>query len=222
MHLPAYPLLRVAVVYWRYEPAASATPMLLTIEDLSMSINPYESPKSITAPWWWRLSVSHCSGSLWGAIALLCFDVVLSGSFLISFFACPIWFLASGARNAIQRPGWRVALDRIALPVLTLGIVLGINASEWKIAHANAERIVMACEEFHAVNGYYPKALDELVPRYLPAIPRAKHCLIWGEFLYWHFGQTDDPEHFLLVWVKIPPFGRETYSSRDHRWGYLD
>jgi hypothetical protein len=143
---------------------------------------------------------------------------VLTGSFLTSYLACPIWFLVSVVKSAIQRPGWRLALLRIAVPALTLGLVLGNNALQWKIAEANAERIIEACEEFRVATGNYPRKLQDLVPGYLKSVPRAKYCLIYGEFMYWNEEQIPA----MLVWCKILPFGSRIYTFADRRWGYLD
>jgi hypothetical protein len=158
--------------------------------------------------------------SIWGAFVLLFLVAVLNGSFLLSFLVCPIWFLVSVLKNAIQRPGWRLALIRIAIPALTLGLVLANNEVQCRIAEANAPRIIAACEEFHAANDKFPKTLDELVPRYMPSVPRAKYCLVDGEFRYWHF--KDDDVGSILEWCVVPPFGRKTYDFKDRRWSYLD
>jgi hypothetical protein len=151
------------------------------------------------------------------ALVLLAWDAVYSGSFLFSLIVCPIWFLGSVLKNAIQRPGWRLALLRIAIPALTLGLVLANDGIQYRIGKANAARVVTACEEFQAANSKFPHTLDELVPRYLPYVPRAKYCVMWGEFSYWNFD-----EHPILVWCVVPPFGRRIYSFDDRRWGYLD
>ena len=144
-------------------------------------------------------------------------DAAVYGSFLFSIIACPIWFLASAVKNIVKRPGWRIALIRLALPLLTLGIVVGNSALQSRIAKSNAERIVVAVEQFRSTNGAYPNKLDELVPRYLEAVPRAKFCLVFGEFMY----LTSNEQH-TLIWVAIPPFGRPTYNFEQRKWGYLD
>lgn len=131
--------------------------------------------------WWSVVAASRLS--LLGAAVSLCLDVGMDGSYMFSILACPFWFLASVIKNLIERPGWRVALLRIAIPPLTLGIALGNTALQWKIAETNADRIIKACEQFHVANGRYPKTLDELVPQYLPSVPRAKYCLL-GVFWY--------------------------------------
>ena len=82
----------------------------------------------------------------------------------MSFLACPIWALASLMRIAYRSPPGAVALARVAIPIVTLAIVLANSALQRKIARANAERVVAACERFHADNGTFPRTLKELVP----------------------------------------------------------
>jgi hypothetical protein len=158
-------------------------------------------------------------GSIWGAFALLIWDAGLFGSFLTSFLFCPIWFLVSIVKNAIQRPGWTIALIRITIPPLTLALVLANNAVQLRIAEQNAPRVAAACEQFYAANGKFPKTLDELVPRYLPSVPRAKYCygFGFGEFVYMNFHGSP-----ILFWYVIPPHGRRCYDFEHRRWRYLD
>jgi hypothetical protein len=152
------------------------------------------------------------------ALALLAADVAFWGSFLLSFTICPIWIFVSILKSSIQRPGWGLALVRAAIPALTLGLVLGNNVFQQQTAKANAASIVAACQEFHAANGKFPETLDELVPRYLPSVPRAKHCLVFGEFLYIDRG-GDAP---VVMWYTIPVFGKNFYDFENRRWRYID
>lgn len=50
------------------------------------------------------VSRSRIKGSIVGAVALLIWDAAISGSYLTSILVCPIWFLVSLLKNAIQRP----------------------------------------------------------------------------------------------------------------------
>jgi hypothetical protein len=154
--------------------------------------------------------------SIGSALLLLAWDVGLVGSFGMSFFICPIWFLVSVVKNAIKRPGWLLGFFRVAIPALTLGTVLANNAAQYRVAGANAPRIVKACEAFHVDNGTFPRSLDELVPRYMQSIPRAKYCAIYGEFIYLNYGSP------MLIWYAVPPFGRMVYSFNERRWNYID
>ncbi len=154
--------------------------------------------------------------SIWAAVALLVWDAAIWGSFVLSAIVCPIWFLVSIVKNIIRRPGWRLALLRIAIPPMTLGLIMANNAVQLKIAKANAPRVVAACEEFHAANGGFPKTLDELVPRYLPSIPCAKYC-VTGKFLYLNY-----QDHPLLIWYTFPVFGKNVYNFEKRQWNYID
>ena len=147
---------------------------------------------------------------------LLAWDVVLTGSFCMSYLFCPIWFLVSILKNAIQRPGWWLALVRIAMPPLILAMVLTNDSFQRKNANEKALRIIAACEAFHTAEGRYPKTLDELVPKYLKSIPRAKYCLD-GEFRYWNMEGRP-----MLMWCVIPPYYRKHFDFSEQRWGYLD
>ena len=48
--------------------------------------------------------------SVVAAAVLLAWDGALSGSYVMSVLVCPIWFLVSLLKNAIERPGWGLAL----------------------------------------------------------------------------------------------------------------
>ena len=117
------------------------------------------------------------------ALGLVVLDAVLGGSFVFSIVVCPIWFFFSIGKNASRRPGWKLALLRIAIPALTLGLVLTNAIVQSRITEANATKIITACKEFHTANGRYPTTLEELVPKYMPSVPRAKYC-VDGKFFY--------------------------------------
>ena len=175
--------------------------------------------RRLMAPSWGRVLVA-VRGSLALAVLLLASDVVLTGGYLWSIVACPIWFLWGLARTVIGRPGWRIALVEIAIPAATLGLILCNTALQWQIAEANADRIIAACEQFHAANGSYPGSLEELVPRYLSSVPRAKNCMMWGGFLYLSPYKGSGPR---LIWYKVPgangtaAWGARVWADRSGR-----
>jgi len=154
--------------------------------------------------------------SVGGACLLLALDVALAGSFVMSLLFCPIWFFVNVLKGVIERAGWWLTLFKIAIPALTLGLVLANNAVQIKIAEANAPRIITACEGFYAANGRFPKSLDELVPQYIPSVPRAKYCLFYGQFDYFNYGKP------MLVWCVVPPFDRRIYDFETRRWNYIE
>jgi hypothetical protein len=154
--------------------------------------------------------------SIIGSLALLAFDAGFCGSILMSWIFCPIWFLVSLLKNAIQRPGWGLALVRIGIPVLTLGIVKANSDFQLTVAETNAQRVVAACETYRAANGEYPERLQDLVPQYLNSVPVAKHCLGPSRIFYYF---SDKP---LLVWYVVPPYLRKIYDFETRSWSYLD
>jgi hypothetical protein len=162
-------------------------------------------------------AVRRIRASLIGAALLLIFDAIISGSFLLSMFVCPIWFLISVVKNIIRRSGWKVTLARIAVPILALALVFGNAAVQSRIATTNADRIIKACEQFTAANGRYPTKLDELLPQYLRSVPRAKYSVAFAEFSYWSL----EGRHGLM-WIAIPPFSRMIYNFEQRKWGKLD
>jgi hypothetical protein len=165
---------------------------------------------------WFYRSVRRSIGA---AAIVLTLDVVHSGSFLVSVLFCPIWILVSLAKSAIHRPGWGLALARILIPVLTFCLVRANNTFQLRVAETNGQRIVAACEEYHAANGRFPRKLDELVPKYMNSVPMAKYCFgPWSEFIY----VSRTPEHATLFWHIIPPHYRKIYDFETRRWSYLD
>ncbi|WP_165251099.1 hypothetical protein [Paludisphaera soli] len=156
-------------------------------------------------------------GSLGAAAALLFWDVVMTGSFLMSMIFCPIWILISLLKSTIQLPGRRLALARVGIPVATLAIVWANDAVQLRIAEANARRVVAACEAYHVDEGRFPRKLEELAPRYLESVPLAKHCMMGGFF--YSNSQGGKP---MLFWVVVPPYLRKIYHFDTRTWSYLD
>ena len=62
----------------------------------------------------------------------------MEGCYIFSLLVCPLWLLISFVKNAIWRPGWGIAILRIAMPVLTLAIAMLNGDLQWKVSDANA------------------------------------------------------------------------------------
>ena len=154
-------------------------------------------------------------GSLWLAGVVLFWDIGIEGFYSLSLLICPLWLLISLCKNVIWRPGWGIAVFRVAMPVLTLAITVNNAHFQWKVSDANAERVVRACDEFHLANGRYPETLDELVPGFLSFVPPAKYCTL-GNF--WYVNHRD---HCRLWWCRYG-FYRRTYDFDTKQWGNLD
>ena len=117
----------------------------------------------------------------------------------------------------------RVVVARLAIAILLAPSVWASLYAQNELARARAATVIAAVDRYHAERGSYPKALADLVPTYLPSIPRAKYQT-FGEFTYID-GRTGDPgaeQRPILLYVALPPFGRPTYDFRSHSWGYID
>jgi hypothetical protein len=155
-------------------------------------------------------------GTLICSLVVVVLDVVVDGSYLVSALVCPIWLLIAVVRTIMRPPSFAIGAARILVPVIT-GLVAFANFSmQGRIAMDNAAHVIQACERYPGINGAYPERLSELVPSYLSSVPRAKYCLLFGEF--WYFGS---PGHMLL-WHELPPFGRRVYPFDNGEWHYLD
>ncbi len=95
-------------------------------------------------------------------------------------------------------------------------LVFGANYVNNSIAQARARELVEVIERYHTENENYPKSLQELVPRYIDKVPRAKFAMP-GEFYY-----ATSENGAVLFYMELPPFGRSTYDFEKRSWGYLD
>jgi hypothetical protein len=157
--------------------------------------------------------------SIGAAAIMLTLDVGLSGSIVWSSIFCPIWIPASLVNSAIHRPGWRLALARILIPALTFWLVRANDAFERRVAEANGQRIVAACEEFYAANGRFPKKLNELVPKYMNSVPVAKYCLGPASSFFY---ASSSPGNAILAWEIVSPHYRRVYNFETRSWSYVD
>lgn len=107
-------------------------------------------------------------------------------------------------------------MPALAIPALMLAVAISNTAWQWKIAEINSERIIKAVDAFHVAKGRYLKTLDELVPKYLPSVPRAKYCMN-GVFRYFN----EPGSYCMLMWSKLG-FYRKIYHFDSKQWGAVD
>ncbi len=165
-----------------------------------------------------RRGIAYLLAALGGSLVLACilifWDVVDGGCYVFSALVCPVWFIVSGIKTAIQRPPFLIATARLLIPVGVLLLAICNYTVQRQIAKANSATLIQACESYYKDNGKYPDRLDQLVPRYLGSVPMAKYCLSGG---FWYF-----PQQHMFFYEDIPPFGRPVYTFDDKRWGYVD
>jgi hypothetical protein len=152
-------------------------------------------------------------------------DLGFSGQGLFSMFVAGVGLtlltlgaLWAAARGAPPRTWARSRALRASL-YLVLGIAT-VAATRFHAATAqnHAAQIIEACRAYQTRHGMLPDRLQQLVPEFLPAVPRAKYTLSFGEFTYWTSGQKSHT----LMYVALPPFGRRLYHFEEARWTGLD
>lgn len=143
-------------------------------------------------------------------------DAFFFGQAVISVILCVAGVLYFPLR-AIQarKDGARLKLrlSKAAITSIVGLAALGVIVYGNVIARERAESLIVAVEKFYAKHGRYPERLEEVVPVFIPAIPRAKYVVIADKFGY----SVSDSRHS-LVYVEIPPFGRRIYTFEDRKW----
>lgn len=116
---------------------------------------------------------------------------------------------AALARSRALRAGMYLFLGAATLATMRLHAAT---------AESHAAVVIEACRAFERSHGTLPARLEELVPEFLPSVPRAKYTLAWGEFTY----SASDTKRHTLMYVALPPFGRRIYHFENARWSQLD
>lgn len=124
--------------------------------------------------------------------------------------------------TALGRRSPRDAAIQAMTFVLWIGISLATFASVYGqayLAKGRAERVISACEAYRTENGVYPRDLAQLVPAFLPEIPRARVALTADRFDYiTTLDHTGGGERTMLMFTTVPPFGHAAYTFETKRW----
>lgn len=169
----------------------------------------------------WRCrSVKRTAAAL---SALFLFDLGYAGQGLFSMAVAAIGLviLAIGAIQAATQRSMPAAQSRAlrASLYLALGVAAyGAATFHRATAEAHAAQVIDACRAFETRRGKLPDRLDDLVPEFLAAVPRAKFMLAYADFTY---SKHEDHRH-TLMYVALPPFGRRIYHFEGARWSTLD
>lgn len=159
-------------------------------------------------------------GHFVAAALVYALDVWVVGMGMFSFLVA----LVVGVTIALSRlpagdaAAFRTKLWKLGVWCLVPGVMYGTMVVQTHVAQSRADRVVSAIEGFHAKEGRYPARLAELVPGYLPSIPRAHPRVVFDEYHYYpgSDGKTS------LTWVVYPPFYRATYDFADRTWSRWD
>jgi hypothetical protein len=127
----------------------------------------------------WGLRAPELGRAVFGAGLLVTFDGIYLAQGVTSFFVAPIAalvMLVLSARSAFRRQRW-LALEFLGAAVVWVGAgvaVLSFVLYNHTLARARASEVIAACRRYQADTGRLPASLDNLVPRYLAVVPRAK------------------------------------------------
>jgi hypothetical protein len=139
--------------------------------------------------------------------------------------------LALSAWRGLHRQGRRSLAHLAAAGVYVLSVVavaqyIGANS---RLAARRADQIISACRAYEAKYGQLPAKLDDLVPAFLPAVPRAMYTVSSADFQYWLSppdlravgprGRTG-VRHTLAYFVVFPL--RRLYDFEDGVWRTRD
>jgi hypothetical protein len=150
------------------------------------------------------------------ALAWAMVDALFLGQGAISFILCLVGVLYFPLRAIQARKDearFKLRLSKAGVCSVAGFAVLGIIVYGNVIARERAEKLVVAVEQFYAKQGRYPERLEELVPAFIPAVPRAKYVIIADRFQY----SVASSRH-ALMYVVVPPFGRRIYTFEDRKW----
>jgi hypothetical protein len=125
-----------------------------------------------------------------------------------------LWAAVRGGSSALIRARTMRAGIYLVLAVATVA-TMRFHATT---AENHAAQVIEACRAYEARHGKLPDRLAQLVSEFLPAVPRAKYTLQWGEFDY----RTSENTTHTLMYVALPPFGRRLYHFEQARWSQLD
>ena len=152
---------------------------------------------------------------------ILALDVLVVGAPMLGVYAglaLALWlvprvFLARN-RPELRRHRTRVALVTAAIIAVDVAAYLAGEV----IAERRVTQVADALTRYKTEHNAWPLRLDDLVPKYLPAIEPAKPLSLMGgrpTYLY-------NPDGPGLLYVSIPPFGRRVLNVATREWTDVD
>jgi hypothetical protein len=162
--------------------------------------------------------------SLWASVAaaaiLLVLDAFILNGFLFgvaAVFVLVVWLIPRTLFAFRRREVFVVRGIRALIYLAAAACIIAAWMANDHHARSEAARLVNAIQVFHGQHDRYPASLNELVPKYVPMVPRAKYTLLADQFIY----RVNDTEA-QLTYVEYPPFRRKTYDFATRKWFSLD
>jgi hypothetical protein len=147
-------------------------------------------------------------------------DALVAGQGAISLVLCALAVLYFLPRALVA---WRnrttLTLRLWKTAIVAVGGLAALAFIRYDIAQGRiqADQVVAAVQQFREKQGRYPDRLAELVPGFLPAVPRARWAYSANEFRY--VGSSLHPR---LIFVGIPPFDRRIFNFETGGWDVID
>ncbi|MEW6349384.1 MAG: hypothetical protein AB1646_10005 [Thermodesulfobacteriota bacterium] len=162
---------------------------------------------------WKTIVVASCLFAL-DAIVLNLPSIAVATAFALFF-----WLIPATLYHAIkENREMEVFCAKKVLVYLVMVAAIFVSFSlNNRLAEQRAEVLVAAIDKFHDHKGSYPKSLQELVPEYLDAIPRANYTVSAGTFFYFFDGDSAR-----LMYYCGPPFHRRIFRFKGREWYILD
>jgi hypothetical protein len=117
-----------------------------------------------------------------------------------------------------DRPAMRLRFLKF-VAVFGMGVAtFWLLSADARQGHERAQPVIAALDRFKADRGAYPERLENLVPAYLPAVPKARLMPAASRFFYMR--RSDGGA--TLMYVMIPPFDRAVYDLEKRQWHEID
>jgi len=158
---------------------------------------------------------------IWLPLLLLCLDVFVFGQGMVGFITILVivfYFLPKVLLSLRKdKEKAKKYLKRLLTYAVMVAAIFGALHLNSKLAEHRASLVITALDKYQAKHQNYPDGLDQLVPEFLPRIPKAKINLLYGNFSY----ISSDGSHTLL-YIAYPPFYRRCYNLEEKKWSSLD
>ena len=151
-----------------------------------------------------RKKRSASLGPSWvGAASLFFFDAVLvmpGVGFILSILMTLISWLSALVLNLQEsKPHAKRFFAKGGIYILAAALIFGAYHFHGWIGERNSQIVIEALHAYKANHNEYPRKLDDLIPKYLDAIPPSAYRLITNSYA---FMSIRDIHH--LVWVNAP------------------
>jgi hypothetical protein len=174
-------------------------------------------------------NINKDKGSLWQsvrvsvflAICLFIIDAFLLGTVAIAALATPVivlWMLPKTLFALNRKDELLIRSMKTCVYTIMVVAVIAAYVGNDRMARNGAEEIVAAVNQYKGDLKQYPVSLNELTPKYLGHIPRAKYTLNYGEYYY----RLNEHGQATLMYHVLPPFKRRVYRFAHQNWITID